>query len=124
MLHDSGRFECKWSTKSLKSRKKRRAEKRGRYKRIREDKKKKSKGREKSRWQRGQREGVEEWGRGRGRATTVSDTLPVMVVEVCWGWTPLQAGAYFLAETGISCWHCHFPSMVYSLCNTVSHLLF
>ena len=53
-----------------------------------------------------------------------SDILTVMVVEVCRGWMPLQGGAYFLAETGISCWHCHFLSLVYSLYNTVSHLLF
>lgn len=64
-------------------------------------------------------------GEGKGEELLLeSDILTVMVVEVCRGWTPLQGEAYFLAETGISCWQCHFPSMVYSLCNTVSHLLF
>lgn len=48
------------------------------------------------------------------------DKLTVLVVEVCRGWAPLQVGAYFLVETGISCRHCHLPSMVYSLCVTLS----
>ena len=48
------------------------------------------------------------------------DKLTVLVVEVCRGWAPLQVGAYFLVGTGIICWHCHFPSMVYSLCVTLS----
>ena len=53
------------------------------------------------------------------------DKLTVLVVEVCRVWTPLQVGAYFPVETGISCWQLSFSFYgLLFVSNTVSHLLF